>query len=170
MQVRTAVWRPPSRLLVPIGLLASALLAITVALPQPGEAGKLRKTVTKGKICDGDGFGDPNCQKRSVKQMKTFFPYHFVGKTKRARKGQRVVFEYRERGNERWRKIGRGSNNAFGLQPEDRPSDRLNRKRRWRVDFSAQLPGRFKLRARFPKQKNRKGSKVVRAVEVAFND
>ena len=100
--------------------------------------------------------------------------YTFKGKTRPSREGQLVVFHFKRRGTDNWRRFKVGpadGRNAFFVLDHERPRDRINRRHRWAVFFTpGAKPGRWVLRAKFIRQAGFESSAVKQRVRVRRSD
>jgi hypothetical protein len=142
-----------------VRLLFVGLVATSICLaPLPAWGGT--ETTTTGRVND--------------RTMEQFGGYTFKGKTRPSREGHLVVFHFKRRGTNNWRRFKVGpadGRNAFFVLDHERPRDRINGRHRWRTFFTpGAKPGRWVLRAKFIRQDGFGSSAVKQRVRVRLSD
>ena len=99
-----------------VGLVATSICQT----PLPAWDGT--QTMTTGRVND--------------RTMEQFGGYTFKGKTQPSREGNLVVFHFKRRGTDNWRRFKVGpadGRNAFFVLDHERPRDRINGRHRWSI-------------------------------------
>lgn len=135
-------------------------LIVTSVCLAPLPAWGLTETTTTGRVND--------------RTMEQFGGYTFKGKTRPSRKGHIVVFHFKRRGTDHWRRFKVGpadGRNAFFVLDHKRPRDRISGRHRWSIFFTpGTRPGRWVLSVKFIRQDGFESSAVKQRVRVRRSD
>ena len=147
-----------------ISMIGLAVIALSIV--PPAMAGGLTKTETNGRICHNEPC-----------HIETFSGgYFFRGNTRPSQRGQTIKFFYKRVGRQIWHQFGRpGSERKVFISVDGTPSDRINRRHKWREHFDINgftgFPHRrWILKAKFIRQDGMKASSEWVRVRAAYGD
>jgi hypothetical protein len=129
--------------------------------------------MSRASFCLGRDRDDDNGS-RQRSDHGAIWGLHLQGQDATVREGQLVVFHFKRRGTDNWRRFKVGpadGRNAFFVLDHERPRDRINRRHRWAIFFTpGTKPGRWVLRAKFIHQDGFESSAVRQRVRVRRSD